>query len=74
MRESARYNADNIGLYGGEGGTNYFLFMYFSKLMHIILPLVGNVATWDRFEPRTKFKRVKFKKNEFCPGFKSTLG
>ena len=31
MWESASYNADNIGLYKGEGGTNYFLFMYFSK-------------------------------------------
>ena len=23
---------------------------------------MGNGTTWDRFEPRTKFKRVKFKK------------
>ena len=74
MWESASYNADNIGLYKGEGGTNYFLFMYFSKSIHSTLPLVGNVATWDRFEPRTKFKRVEFKKIEFCPGFKSPLG
>ena len=37
-----------------------------------------NGATWDRFEPRKKLKKVKFKKIwillfEFCPSFKSVL-
>ena len=28
--------------------------------------VVKNEATWDRLDPRTKFKKVKSKKFEFC--------